>query len=92
METEALHRKKLHEEEILKIRRSNDDLHETQRNYEEMIVNKNGMIEEQNKVIYELKESLNLLDNFNSRWDEEEKLVQMMKKKLMNRDKEMKLW
>lgn len=92
METEALHRKKLHEEEILKIRRSNDDLHETLRNYEEMIVNKNGMIEEQNKVIYELKESLNLLDNFNSRWDEEEKLVQMMKKKLMNRDKEMKLW
>jgi hypothetical protein len=30
----------------------------------------------------ELKESLNVLDNFNNRWDEEEKLVKMMKQRL----------
>lgn len=56
-----------------------------------MIVSKNAIIEDQNRIIVELKDSLNVLDNFNSRWDEEEKLVDSMKQKLMNRDQEMKL-
>lgn len=40
----------------------------------------------------ELKESLNVLDNFNNRWDEEEKLVKMMKQRLQTKDQEMKLY
>jgi hypothetical protein len=56
-----------------------------------MIISKNVVIEDQNRIILELKESLNVLDNFNNRWDEEEKLVDKMKKKLISRDQEMKL-
>ena len=79
LEGETLHRKKLHEEEILKLRRVSDELYENIQTYETMIVQKNDVIEDQKKVIMELKESLNVLDNFNNRWDEEERLVKMMK-------------
>ena len=50
------------------------------------------MIEDQKKVIVELKESLNVLDNFNNRWDEDERLVKMMKQRLQTKDQEMKLY
>lgn len=79
LEGETLHRKKLHEEEILKLRRVSDELYENIQTYESMIVQKNNVIEDQKKVIIELKESLNVLDNFNNRWDEEERLVKIMK-------------
>ena len=79
LEGETIHRKKLHEEEILKLRRVSDELYENIQTYETMIVQKNDVIEDQKKVIMELKESLNVLDNFNNRWDEEERLVKMMK-------------
>jgi hypothetical protein len=51
-----------------------------------MIVQKNDVIEDQKKVIMELKESLNVLDNFNNRWDEEERLVKIMKQRLQTKD------
>ena len=56
-----------------------------------MIVQKNEVLDDQTRIIKELQESLNVLDTFNDRWDEEGRLVDTMKKKLVNRDQEMKL-
>jgi phenylacetate-coenzyme A ligase PaaK-like adenylate-forming protein len=38
LESETMHRKKLHEEEILKLRRVSDELYENIQTYESMIV------------------------------------------------------
>lgn len=74
------------------MRRVSEELYENLQNYETMIVKKNNVIEDQKKVILELKESLNILDNFNNRWDEEERLVQLMKQRILNKDQEMKFY